>query len=109
MKKRILIFLCFISIGINQACYAQSKANIDSLLRVLKTAKEDTNKVKVLNDLSNGYCFIGEYDVARKYSAEALQLAEKTDYTFGKVRAYLNTGVPYFYEDNYPKALENYN
>jgi len=51
MKKRILIFLCFVSIGINQVCNAQSQANIDSLLQVIKTAKEDTNKVKVLNEL----------------------------------------------------------
>jgi len=109
MKKRTLFFLLIVSIGASQVCNAQSHENIDSLLQLLKTAKEDTNKVNLLNSLSNGYCFIGEYDIARKYSAAALQLSEKTDYKMGRVRAYLNTGVPYFYEDNYSKALENYN
>ena len=84
MKRRTLFLLLIASIGINQVCNAQSQANIDSLLQVLKTAKEDTNKVKVLNELSNGYCFIGEYDSARKYSAAALQLAEMTNFTMGK-------------------------
>ena len=109
MKKRTLFFLFIFLTGINEICHAQTQTNIDSLHRLLKTVKVDTVKVHILNDLSGGYCFIGEYDTARKYSAMALQLAEKANFMIGQVRAYLNTGVPYFYENKYDKALESYN
>lgn len=109
MKKSNLFFLLVFFIGISELCHAQSPTNIDSLIQLLKTDKPDTVRVEIMINISTGYCFNGEYDSARKYTALALQVSEKADYKMGKVKAYLNTGIPYFYENNYEKALENYN
>jgi len=108
MKKRVLILLCFISISINQLCHAQNQNKIDSLLQVLKTSKEDSNKVNTINQLGKEYAFAGNYSESRKYSSDAMQLTEKIKFEKGKIQAYLHTGFTHFYEGNYPEALKQY-
>lgn len=90
------------------AVQAQPQNKIDSLLQVLKTAKEDTSKAITLNMLGKESYLTGNYDQARKYSSDALQLCEKTNYEKGKIPAYLNTGLAYFLQGNYSEALKNY-
>lgn len=87
---------------------AQPQNKIDSLLQVLKTAKEDTSKVNTLNSLGKKSYLTGNYDQSRKYSIDALQLCEKINYEKGKIPAYLNTGLTHFLQSNYPEALKNY-
>ncbi len=53
MKKLIYLFL-LITLGLSKG-FAQTNAKIDSLLTLLKTAKEDTNKVNHLNKLCGEY------------------------------------------------------
>ncbi len=55
------------------AC-AQNR-NIDSLLTLTKIDKEDTNKVKHLNNLSREYANINMYIDGLNYGKQALQLA----------------------------------
>jgi hypothetical protein len=50
MRKVTTILFTFFS----TACFAQS-GNVDSLLAVLKTAKEDTNKVNLLRNIGVAY------------------------------------------------------
>lgn len=50
---------------------------IDSLLQVLKTAKEDTTKLNTLNLLSINYLNISNNEQATQYSQQAIQQGEK--------------------------------
>jgi hypothetical protein len=92
MKKAIVFLIVIVSI-VNQS-YAQKKGQgkIDSLLTVLKIAKEDTSKVNLLNDVSNENNIIGEYKEARKYADEALALAEKIGFEKGIANSYNQIG-----------------
>ena len=59
-----------------QQLNAQSK-QVDSLKQVLKTSKEDTNKINVLNILGKQLYLINVYDTAELYAKQALELAGK--------------------------------
>ena len=104
----ILIAYCF--------SFAQTK-DIDSLLTILRTDKEDTAKAIHLNNLSNKYILINK-DSALHYANEALMLANNLP-TFrpgkdgigwlkGIADAYNNIGSVYYNGGNYSKALEHY-
>lgn len=92
----------------------------DSLLINLKTAKEVTNKVDILNDLSWELLKIGDFDEAMQYANDALILVHtnpdnKNDkiengdiLKRGESKAYNNIGIIFWYRGNYPKALENH-
>ena len=94
-------------------CYllpAQAQ-QIDSLKTVLKTAKEDTNKVNVLNALSKKQWIAGNYDSSLFYAKQALFLSDsvlKKDGLNGAATAHNNMGVCFYYLGNYPEALKNY-
>lgn len=59
-----------------------SENKIDSLRNVLLQSKEDSNKVKALNTLSWELSYI-DPDSAMRYCQEALQLAQKINWTKG--------------------------
>ena len=80
----------------------------DSLLLVVKSAKEDTNKVNTLNLLSRQYSNTGLYDQAIEYAQQAMSVAEKIDFKIGLGNALSNTGVAYWHQGIYEKALENH-
>ena len=67
------IFLCGFCFFCTSV-FSQSNKKIDSLLTVLKTAKEDTGKVNTLNSLSNRLREIAKYIDARNYAQDALTL-----------------------------------
>ena len=86
MKKVIIIFnLSFLIL--NSFCFAQQN-KIDSLLTLLKTDKEDTNKVKHLNKLCLENYLIGSYDKGLPYGKQALELAQSLAYKRGEAGAY---------------------
>ena len=62
--------------------YAQSNKYADSLLTVLKTAKDDTNKVKVLKSLFFEFEF-KDIKKADFYAKESLKLAQQLNYKKG--------------------------
>ncbi|HYV92667.1 MAG TPA: tetratricopeptide repeat protein [Chitinophagales bacterium] len=90
----------FISFSVLLTMAQQSK--IDSLENLLKTAKEDTNKVNILYQLSEE---CNEEDIL-KYAMPALQLAEKLNYKKGMANACNNIGYAYGNQMNSSKALE---
>lgn len=59
------------------ASYGQQLGNTDSLKKVLHEQKEDTNKVKLLYNLSFSYVAGSYADTALLYAQQALDLAEK--------------------------------
>jgi tetratricopeptide (TPR) repeat protein len=90
-----------------QLSFAQN-VKIDSLLNVLKTAKEDTNKVNTLNELSKKLWQTGNFDSAFIHAENAKKLSVKLNSKKGIAIACNSIGVIYFYQGNYPKALDNH-
>ena len=86
--KNIFLSLLFILLFFSILHAQQQK--VDSLELVLKKAKEDTNKVKVLNALALQYIDIGDFKKALLYSNDALSLSIKKDYKKGVATSYTN-------------------
>jgi two-component system, NarL family, sensor kinase len=84
-KLLLLIFLLC-----NSVIKAQQP---DSLLNVLKTAKEDTAKVRLLNKIGNFYKS-NKFDSALYYFEGSKKLSEKLGYQEGILSYYLNVKDP---------------
>ena len=96
----ILLFLPFIA-------FSQQR-DIDSLKNVLKTQKEDTNKVNTLNKLSWNLILSSQYDSAFAYAESAKKIAKKFSFNFGVAAADGLEGGVFFSEGLYTKAIEYY-
>lgn len=81
-----------------------AQANADSLLRVLKTAKEDSNKVNILNELSAIY-FQTDVEKSKDYGRQVLELSTKINYERGMLRGNNLIGRCYAMQSNLPEAL----
>lgn len=82
-----------------------AQANADSLLRVLKTAKEDSNKVNILNELSAIY-FQTDVEKSKDYGRQVLELSTKINYERGMLRGYNLIGRCNAMQSNLPEALK---
>jgi signal transduction histidine kinase len=102
-NRIILLLYCFSQ----TVLFAQNK-QIDSLLSVLKTAKDDTSKVNTLIALSKQLRQASNFTDAKKYAEKAISLAENINFENGIAGAYNNMGIFYFYQNDYPEALKNY-
>ena len=91
MKKTILLlsFIC----AVNHFSAAQNNA-ADSLQQLLKSAKEDTNKVNILNTLSYELLY-SNVDTTIYLAKQAKELAEKLNYSKGIASSYLRLGQAY--------------
>jgi serine phosphatase RsbU (regulator of sigma subunit)/Tfp pilus assembly protein PilF len=109
MKKNKItdFFLIFILSLFSIESMAQQK-EIDSLLTILKNAKEDTNKVKLLNQISWESTNISNYDSALNYVKQAIVLAKKLNYKKGIANAYNQFGNIYSEQGNFAEALKNH-
>ena len=119
MKKPILIFIitwCFIFFS--HITFAQA-TKIDSLQKVLETARLDTNKIATLNELSIELYSIGKYEEAVIFAEQSKQLAnnlikKSKNQNLTKIikkglaRAYNTFGNIYSDQGLYPDALQNY-
>ena len=105
MKKRLFPLLFLILSHL--LSFAQSKS-IDSLLTLVNNDKEDTAKTNHLNSLCFEFKEIGSYDTSLIYGDLALQLAQKLNYKKGIGDAYGFMGTAYYYQADYPKALDYY-
>jgi len=106
--KFLLLFLPALITAVSGFAQKEGQAFIDSLLRVLPKVTEDTNKVKLLNNLSFAYYAINT-DEGVKYGQQALELATMLEWEKGAATANCYIGVNYQYKSDYPKALEYYN
>lgn len=97
----VFVFLIFHSFGFSQ------NNEIDSLLTVLKTAKEDTSKVNILNNLFTQYEFL-DSEKAKTSLDEAFALAKKIDYKKGLAVTYGNLGDFAENHADYTEALKHY-
>ena len=104
MKKYIFLFFLFITSTFFS--FGQRQAKIDSLLQVLKTAKNQ-KKVNILNEL----CF--EYaphkpDIAIEYGNQAMKIAQKLNFGKGTAKSLRYVGIAYEYKEDYMRAQRNY-
>jgi signal transduction histidine kinase/tetratricopeptide (TPR) repeat protein len=94
--------------GLGGFAFAQEKAKIDSLLKVVKTTKEDTNKVNTLQELALRYNRLREWDNVLKYGQTSLTLAQKLQFPKGIAEGYRFLGITYTNKGDNKKALGNY-
>lgn len=92
---------------VNGHIFAQ-QFETDSLLKLVKTTKQDTIKINAYNDLFLKYEFINDHK-AKECLEKALQLGKKIQFKKGLSITHLYLG--YFSEDkgNLAEALINYN
>ncbi|MEP6951147.1 MAG: tetratricopeptide repeat protein [Ginsengibacter sp.] len=100
--QRLIVSICFISVCM--LCVAQDNGS-DSLKRVLSTAKDDTNKVNKLLQLSRDYVSSAPED-AIAYGIKARDLAQKLKFSSGKAYALKNIGMVYYNQTKYPETIE---
>ncbi|HEX7414206.1 MAG TPA: tetratricopeptide repeat protein [Bacteroidia bacterium] len=100
MKKVLLVVAVVFAVS----GFGQNK-KIDSLQALLKTDKQDTNKVKHLSDL--GWILKqSNPDTAIILGNQALSIAEKTEWKKGIAKSLSNLGTYYRLKGNYLKALD---
>ncbi|MGP8214691.1 MAG: tetratricopeptide repeat protein [Bacteroidia bacterium] len=104
--RRLAFTICTSYVCISSLSLAQNKV-IDSLRHVLKTDKEDTNKVNHLNTLAYYFRNINP-DTTIILGEQAGDLAKKIGWLKGEGMAFRNTGLGYYVKCDYPKALDNY-
>jgi len=104
MKKNIFIIILLLFSSI---LFSQNKAIVDSLKNELKLAKEDTNKVNILNNLSFSLYLDGTKEGIR-YGNAALKLATKLKWNKGIGDAHNSLGVCARTEANYSEALTHF-
>jgi len=83
------------------------KPKITELLEQLETAVKDTEKVDILNELSD-LLLNSEPEKAMKYAAEGLELGERIDYKNGISKCLKKIGAVNRNHSDYQQALEYY-
>ncbi|MBI2967004.1 MAG: tetratricopeptide repeat protein [Bacteroidetes bacterium] len=99
----LLSFFCNPTLGTFAVFAGSSK--IDSLLAVLKSAPEDSNKVKTLIALSWQVIHIGKYPEGSQYCYRAFNLSKKINFLPGVGQSLSNLGIIHDYKGEIPKAL----
>jgi len=83
------------------------KRNLDSLLTVVNTQKDDTNKVKTLHEIGFSYYRIfRDKNKILEYASKELILAQRINYKKGIGTAYINYGI--FYQEYFKFDLAIY-
>ncbi len=103
MKKRILILLFLFPL----ALFSQNISEIDSLLLLLNIAKEDTNKVRICEQLFRKN-YKSAPQKAIEYGKIGLELAQKLDDNKGIATLSNNIGIVNFIQGDYGEALDFY-
>ncbi|HYV90313.1 MAG TPA: tetratricopeptide repeat protein [Chitinophagales bacterium] len=106
MKNRFLFLLLFCCC--HTVLFAQNNKQVDSLLSVLKIAKEDTGKVNTLNALADEF-INNNPDTAIYFGSEALALATKLNYQLGIADGHWNIGIAERCLGNFEDALQSSN
>ena len=99
-----ILLLLILTCSTYNILFAQ-KSKTDSLINELQKAKEDTNKVNFLFNLSNE--LIDQHpDSAMNYANQGIELAKKIDYKKGLANCYYSVGIIYKERGEYKIAME---
>ena len=99
MKWILVLFFSFLGSAVS------AQTHLDSLQSNLSHAQTIDEKIDAINALAENYRLV-QYDSCIHYATKALDLAEKSDYDFGKYQAYLSIFWALNTRANYVKALE---
>jgi signal transduction histidine kinase len=88
--------------------FSQSTNTIDSLENRLKHSKEDTFKIKILDDLSWN-CATKDHGKAQKYAIEQIILSKKLHFEKGEANALVNLGSICYLKNDFSKAIIYFN
>ncbi len=105
MKKVAAILLVFLPFFTH--AQLEGLAFIDSIKTSLPAAKQDTNKVNSLYDLSYAYCAI-DPDSAQRYGAMGLKLAQQLGWQPGIGQGYYIAGIINQVKAQYHESLGNF-
>lgn len=104
MKNSFKALLISGLIIISLPTIAQNSAEIDSLLKLVNTMPDDTNKVILLNDLSRK--IVGKKNnEAKKFALEAEKISKNINYDYGKALSKLNIGIALYIMNEYNNGL----
>ncbi|MEO1653295.1 MAG: hypothetical protein AAFU64_07105, partial [Bacteroidota bacterium] len=105
--RKIILMICLLgfSLEANAQC-----ATLDSLYRILRVAKSDTDKINTLNVLAEELNQIGKVAQAAFYTRQSLQLSQKINYSRGIADAMTHIAI-LDYEDlnEYRGNIEDFN
>lgn len=110
MKKfYFLFFFLFVITWQSAVCAVaqQQITELDSLLSVLKTAK-DTHEVNTLVLVAKQYNKLADYEQSLNYARKAHQKAQKLGYKKGYANAYLYMGIIHANKADYQEAITHY-
>lgn len=104
MKYTLQLLIVILLSGTFNLALSQDQPKIDSLFQVLRTSKQDTNKVLLLYELSREF-FNSDIVGSEKYANRALFLSQKLEYKRGIALSYTNLGIINYYKAIYNVAL----
>jgi class 3 adenylate cyclase/Tfp pilus assembly protein PilF len=103
VMNKLNLLISVLLIAFFSKSYAQTKQS-DSLLLVLKSAREDTLKVNTLIALS-GSLLQSNKEFALRYANEAKLLADKLGFKRGQAYALKSIGMVYYFQGKYIETL----
>lgn len=103
MKHIILVLLIFC----NAHLFSQNQNYIDSLLAIIKTLPDDTNKVKLLDEISYEYTG-NSFEKAIMYANMELELSQKLKYKRGEAASYNSMGNAHTDKGDFANGLNYY-
>jgi len=106
MKYRLLFLVFLIWNFIPVYSQKQGLARIDSLLSVLSQTEDDTNKVKLLTDISFAYAYINP-DTGLIFGKQGYDLAKKLSWKKGIAKSEAVIGSNYANKSDYANALKH--
>ncbi len=107
MKKLILFFLILITASLPAFAQKKGQARIDSLKKVFPTFKDDTTRLKTLNELAKLFMNMSA-DSTMLYAGKALTLATNINNIRGKALALNTMGIGLKIKGDFTEALKNY-
>jgi tetratricopeptide (TPR) repeat protein len=107
-KAPLICFLLLWGVLISHHSIAAQLSKLDSLIKLLHTAKQDTEKINILNNLGLEYENEGQYQLSDSMAGQALQLANKINFEIGKATAYKILATTNQDRGNYVPALDNF-
>lgn len=100
----VLLCLALAATG-GSAQIKQGDARLDSLLAEVSKAGEDTNAVKLLDNVSFAYSY-SDPEQGLRYAQRSLTLARKLGWQKGEAAAFNDLGNNYRHKAAYPQALD---
>jgi len=104
-RKKIFALVIFLSTYLTLS-HSQNQRELDSLLLLLKSAKEDTSQARILIDLS-GYFAYSDPQKSFEYSTKALALSQKLNSKKYIIESYQNLSA-YYINAGKPDSSRDY-